>query len=95
MKHKASNKKKSAFFPLIPINHRNRHFSFFFQAIFTSLVVALAFLIDEILKKYVSENESNTTVKVIGQFLITMVISLIVIYALYFCFGWGDALLGR
>lgn len=93
MKHRKINKKKYTF-PLFPINHKNRHYSFFFQALFTSLVVALAFLIDEILRKYISANESNTTVKVIGQFIITMIISLLVIYTLYICFGWGDALLG-
>lgn len=87
-------RKKKTVFPLVPINHKNRHYSFFFQALFTSLVVALAFLVDEIFEKYVTFNENNTTVKVIGQFLITMIISLTVIYILYFCFGWGDALLG-
>ena len=51
-------------------------------------------MVDEIFEKYVTFNENNTTVKVIGQFLITMIISLTVIYILYFCFGWGDALLG-
>lgn len=93
MKHRKNNKSKSTF-PLFHVNHKNIHYSFFFQALFTSLVVALAFLIDEILEKYFSPNESSTTAKVIGQFLITMIISLLVIYFLYICFGWGKALLG-
>lgn len=92
MKH---HRKKKTAFPLVPINYKNRHYSYLFQALFSSLVVAFALLVDNLFEKYVSFNENNTIVKVIGQFIITMIISLLVIYILYFCFGWGDALLGR
>tara|TARA_B100001248_G_C27024812_1_gene293682 strand:+ start:48 stop:335 length:288 start_codon:yes stop_codon:yes gene_type:complete len=95
MKQSTKNIKKapSSAVPLIKINYKNRHFSFTFQALFSSLVVALAFAIDTLLQSAL-DSSHNIFVRILIQFAITFLISISVIYIFYLFFGWGDALLG-
>lgn len=86
-------KKKS----LVNVNHKRHHNAFLFQALFSAIVLGLAFLIDGVLEEIVDHEYHGSNKKYIKmaiQFVVVFLLTIIVIYIFYWTFGWGDTFLG-
>ena len=77
------------------INHKNKNIAFFFHALYGALVITIAFIINSSLDKIIDKNRSkklNPYLKTFIHFITILIIAMIVIYILYYLFGWGNAL---
>lgn len=86
-------KKKS----LVHLNHKSYHVAFFFQALFSAVILAGAFLINDVMDEIIDEDYHGSNKKYIKlaiQVVVIFVLSFIVVYLLRWVFGWGDTFLG-
>lgn len=82
---------------LIRVDHKRHSNAFFFQALFSALLLALAFLMDDLFNELIDESIHGSYkkyIKLSSHVLVIFVLSLILIYAFKWIFGWGDAFLG-
>lgn len=86
--------KKTSVFNL---NHKKHSTAFFFQALFSALILAVAFLIDDVIDNVITANSHGPHQRYIILAVHTIVIfalSFVVLYILRWIFGWGDTFLG-
>ena len=82
---------------LVNVNHKRHHNAFLFQALFSALIVALAFLVDGFLEEIVDEDyhgKNKKYIKMAIQVIVVFLLSLVLIYIFHWLFGWGDTFLG-
>ena len=83
------------FQPLIYVNHKKFSNGFLFQGIFSALLFAIAFLINDILDELIDENihgNNQKWYKLLCHTAIIFVLTFLVIWALFFIFGWGKVM---
>jgi len=86
-------KKKS----LIHINHKVHSNAFIFQALFSAIILAVAFLLDDIMDGLIDEEVhagNKKYIKLSIHVVFLFLLFLIVLYLFKWIFGWGDNLLG-
>ena len=83
--------------PVFKFNFKNHHNSFFFNALFLSVVFAAVLVVndeaDSILMKYI-RYENKPVIKLIIHVIIMLIFTFILTYFFQYLFGWGDSLLG-
>ena len=82
---------------LFRLNQKNFFIAYLFQAIFTSLIFAVAFVVDDLMDIAIDENYHGANKKYIKMgatagFL--FVFTFIIIYFFHYVFGWGKTFLG-
>ena len=78
--------------PLFRIDHSYWHTAFFFEAMFSAMVITLTFIFDDILSKYMEERNMAKWQKYLLHMAVIFVCSLISIYTLCILFGYGEAI---
>lgn len=82
---------------LFRLNHKNFFVAYLFQAIFTSLVFAVAFVVDDLMDIAIDENyhgENKKYIKMAANAGFLFVFVFVIIYVFHFVFGWGKTFQG-
>ena len=82
---------------LIRLNHQNFFVAYFFQAIFTALLFAVAFVVDDLMDIAIDENyhgENKKYIKMGANAGFLFVFTFAIIYFFHYVFGWGKTFLG-
>ena len=82
---------------LVNMNHMSHVNSFIFQAAFSSIIVALAFLVDDVLDMVLNDlvvGPSKKYIKAAIHCVFIFILTFGVIFLFRFLFGWGDTFLG-
>lgn len=83
------------FKPLIYVNHKKFSNGFLFQAIFSALLFATAFLLNDIFDELIDESihgHNKKWYKLLCHTAIILVLTFLVILVLFFIFGWGKVM---
>ena len=82
---------------LIRLNHQNYFVAYLFQAIFTALLFAVAFVVDDLMDIAIDENyhgENKKYIKMGVNAAFLFVFTFAIIYFFHYVFGWGKTFLG-
>ena len=82
---------------LIRLNHQNYFVAYLFQAIFTALLFAVAFVVDDFMDIAIDENyhgENKKYIKMGVNAAFLFVFTFAIIYFFHYVFGWGKTFLG-
>lgn len=81
---------------LFHINHKNIHNGILFNALYSAIVFATIFIvndyIDESIIPHLEKKSYHSFTKFIIHICIIFVISIIVVYVMWWIFGWGKQL---
>jgi len=77
--------------PLFRVDHSYWHTAFFFEALFSSIVITLIFIFDDILSKYVENKKMERWKKYMLHMAVIFMCTLVSIYTLCILFGYGEA----
>lgn len=84
------------FKPLLHVNHKKFVNGVLFQAIFSALVFATAFLINDVLDEAIDENihgKNQKWYKLLCHTATVFILTFIVILVLFVGFGWGKVMI--
>ena len=82
---------------LVSVDHKRLNTAFFFQALFSAIILALAFYLDQWIDELIDKNKhgkNHKHYKLLAHVGVMFVITFIVIYLMKFIFGWGNTFLG-
>ena len=82
---------------LFRLNHKNIHNGILFNALYSAIIFGVMFLVNDYIHDYVvpyleKKRPIQDTMKLLLHVVVTFVTSLIVVYLLWWLFGWGKAL---
>lgn len=82
---------------IVKVNHKEHKNAFFFQALFSAIILSCGFYLNDWLDHIIKEKvhgHNKKHIKAAIHMGVIFVITFIIIYLLYYLFGWGNTFLG-